>query len=283
MKYIDLKDVTHRELGRALGEVKGISEGSNAKLDYILKFSFEEEIGGCTSIATASNGNFILGHNEDWYLPMSLYIIRAKPKGKPSFISVGYAGQIPGTCASLNESEIAYSANSLDTEINFSGIPKIYLLRSLLEVNSIKEAKSKMSLGNRTIGNSCFIVSAAEKRMVSLEWSPGNYDIIDGEKFLAHANHYLSPKMKKEESNKTCSKSKNNFERAEELLKQLKEPQLEDIKRILQDHEGHPDSICYHPTERAGTLASTIINLGDNAFYVSDGNPCKNEYKKFNL
>lgn len=274
-----------RNFPNYIEELRGIAEGSAAKLEDILKFSFEEEIGGCKSIAVASGSRFILGHNEDWDLPMNLYIIRAKPEGKPGFISVGYAGQIPGTCASLNENGIAYSANSLDTEITFSGLPKIYLLRSLLEANSISDAESLMNLGGRTIGNNCLIASAREKRIASLEWSPDNYDIINGEKFLAHANHYLSPKMRKEQNKQTRASSENAFKRAEELLKRLKEPKIEDIKRILQDHKGYPDSICRHLKERGSTrtIASVMINSEDNAFYVSYGNPCENEYKKFSL
>jgi len=228
----------------------------------------------------------LLGHNEDWCLPMKLYVVRAKMGGeKPGFISVGYAGQIPGTWASLNEAGIAYSADSVDARIvDFTGIPKIYLLRSLLEARSISDFESRMQKGNRTIGNSCLIASVYDGEIANLEWSPNKYDIqrVKGNGFLAHTNHYVLPNMIGERKEERDVISENGLARAEELLRKPDNQSVESFKTILSNHQDSPNVICYHP-EMGGTIASIIINLADNAFYVSDGNPCRNEYKKFNL
>lgn len=155
--------------------------------------------GRCTSIAAKTKEDILFGHNEDWRMGSHLYVVRAAITGKPGFLSVAYAGQLPGTCVGYNEKGIAFAGNSLDTKFNPDGLPKIYLLRAMLEAEKIDDIKLLMEKGERTIGNNSLIVSAKENRIVDLEWVPQKYEFIgldDTVEYYAHANRFLTGLVK---------------------------------------------------------------------------------------
>ena len=63
---------------------------------------------------------------------------------------------------------------------------------------------------------------------------------------------------------------------------------LEAVKMALQDHEGHPRSICRHPngdpqTGYWQTVFSVIIEPDRRRMHVSRGTPCERPYETYEL
>lgn len=288
-------------------ELGGIAEGSRigldktrynfwAGLDKLIYYSLEEELLSshhCTTIAARirkkySFGNtethVLFGHNEDWNPDYKLYLVKAKPKGKPSFISLSYAGQLPGNSVGWNSCGIAYGGDSLDTKINWDGLPKTYVLRAILEAKSIDDVEKVISRGDRTIGNSSVAVSSLGD-IVNFKWGPYNYTCaFAGGDYCASTDE--------------GTRDGDIVQRARELLAEFveKKGNMNDFRKILCDHKhnnGSPWSICEHAHEKTGkyhqTIASVIIEsiCGSKSierqFYVAYGNPCRTEYKKYNL
>ena len=58
------------------------------------------------------------------------------------------------------------------------------------------------------------------------------------------------------------------------------------LQRVFKDHFSHPNSICRHEDARkaepqqVATLASVIIDMTEQDFYLTQGPPCQNEYYK---
>ncbi len=83
------------------------------------------------------------------------------------------------------------------------------------------------------------------------------------------------------------------FQRMQELLgSRLGRLTVEDLKRFLSDHSGHPTSICRHPHDGVDdpilpssgrTAASLIAEADRGVLHVSRGNPCQTEYVAYRL
>jgi isopenicillin-N N-acyltransferase-like protein len=278
-----LTKTVERYFPRFVDEVRGISEGSNVSFDKLLQFSFEEELmpgEKCTSLAVKSGKTILFGHNEDWDIKLPLYVVKARPKGQPRYVSVANAGQFPGTVAGLNEYGFAYAGNSIATKINFHGLPKTYCLRSFLECKTITDAITVIAQAPRAIGNNSVLVSQKEQQIVALEWSPYAYSITEADRGLGHTNHYIS-KLHSQQSVKTSYSSAQRLRFIEKRMLQLKKPTLGLMKRILRTHINSRVSICRHTGWK--TLASIIVDTTARKMYVSDGTPCNHSYKTFSL
>jgi len=63
---------------------------------------------------------------------------------------------------------------------------------------------------------------------------------------------------------------------------------LEELKRILSDHDGHPKSICRHPNDDQDngfwtTVFAMIIEPSVRRMHISRGTPCQNEFDTYVL
>ena len=64
---------------------------------------------------------------------------------------------------------------------------------------------------------------------------------------------------------------------------------LDDLKGILRDHDGRPDSICRHvnesrpPNERYETVASAILDVDAREMFIASGPPCTARYRRYSL
>jgi hypothetical protein len=264
--------------------VKGISEGAGVEFEDLLVFSFEEELSPgehCTTLALKCGKTIYFAHNEDWDLKLPLYIVKAKPKKKPRFLSVAYAGHFPGTVVGYNELGLIYAGNSIDTRIDFGGVPKSYCLRSFLEFGSVDQVVEFIGKNRRAIGNNSLLVSRKEKRIASIEWSPRDLMLEEDDLGLVHTNHFLSTKMKSSQTEPSSPGSLKRYMHAEEKILKLKNPKLIDVKKIMTTHFEKGRGICQHWEWM--TLSSIIIDTSKSQMMVSEGNPCKHKYKSFEL
>jgi isopenicillin-N N-acyltransferase-like protein len=280
---------------RFMDELRGMSEGANQRFLDILLFNLEEEIYAadhCTTFTVKANESVFLAHNEDWHIDMKFYIVKSKPDDKPGYISLDYAGQLSGSSVGLNEKGVGFSGNSIESKINPIGLPKIFLLRYLLEASDISDLERLMAKGERSIGNNSLLVFSNQKMILDIEWTPDRYDIMKPQgNYYVHTNHYLSPILKKVKYGDTdyIKQSKFRLKRTNQLLKEAKSVSIVDIKRILSDHKGRQGigSICKHLKEDAkvgsNTIASVVVEVLNGKLHACYGNPCRNGYTTFSL
>jgi isopenicillin-N N-acyltransferase-like protein len=101
---------------------------------------------------------------------------------------------------------------------------------------------------------------------------------------LAHANHYVSPSMRRFEADRnSIAGSLIRHHRAMRLLHEnfgSHSPEL--FKKLLSDHVDYPTSICKHGLETV-TVFSMIIQLERLRAWIGPGRPCETEYAEYEL
>jgi len=284
-KLKNTKKISQKFFPQYVEEIKGISEGSGIEFNHIFALGCEDDlVYNCTSIAGFSKKGILLGHNEDWLLDHinSLYICKIKQKNKPDSISLSYIGHLPGFSVGLNSERFAFTGNSLHFKTNKRGIPLQFFKRALLDIKKQNQIIKLVSMKNKMIGENSLMIF--KNKLFDIEFSPKNYSIINGKKYLAHTNHVLSKKLFTQEtrhSNNTIGR----LNRANHLLPNNK-ISFNLFKKILSDHHKAPASICRHEYKKrngalSSTIASVIINVTKKEFSVAHGNPCKSKYTKY--
>jgi isopenicillin-N N-acyltransferase-like protein len=136
-----------------------------------------------------------------------------------------------------------------------------------------------------------YLLADSHGELYNVETSATSHDILYGDGgWLAHTNHYLSPRMRALEAPGTYAGSHVRLNRARRLLgTQLGEVTVEGLQSILRDHVNYPNSICGHqnlddpPHEREMTIVSLVMDLSDRVVWAAPGPPCEGEYSAYRL
>jgi isopenicillin-N N-acyltransferase-like protein len=106
---------------------------------------------------------------------------------------------------------------------------------------------------------------------------------IDGN-ILAHANHYVSPPMRRFEADRSdIGGSIVRHHRAIRLLQEnVGQLSPERFRDLLADHANFPASICKHGLETV-TVFSIIIDLEPRRAWIGRGRPCETTYVEHQL
>lgn len=281
-------------------ELRGYAAGSKLPPEDVFTMCCHELLSpmgfkGCTDVVVngdvTADGHVLVGHNEDWdasCLPM-VVLLRARPAGKPSFISTSYAGLLPST--GMNDRGISLTGNALSPNDTRLGIPKILPVRKVLEAKRIGEAL-ECAMPRRRASSYNNICSDRNGEIYSLEGSATDFECLyasDG--YLVHTNHYTSAKMLQYEQDPSaiaCSTIRYN--RALRLIEdQLGDVTVESLTEVFKDHVNRPDSICrhknrkHHPMDSSETIFSVIYDLSNLIAHVCKGNPCAGNYVKVPL
>lgn len=273
--------ISEKYFPKYVEEIKGMAEGSGIPFDSIFALGCEDElVYNCTSVAGFSEGEALLGHNEDWLKNRinSLYIAKIRQMGKPDSLGLSYVGMLPGFCVGLNSKGFAFTGNTIHAKKCKIGVPWQFFSRAFLDAENYRAIIKIASSKNKSTGFNSMI--ASKNKIFDLEMTPTGYALLKGKKYLAHTNHVISKKIKSQEKSHDRD-SVWRLERANELLEK-NNFNVELIKKILSDHKHYPDSVCCHEGSYA-TLASVIINLNKKTFLIAHGNPCKNKYKEYRL
>ncbi|MCX6774588.1 MAG: C45 family autoproteolytic acyltransferase/hydrolase [DPANN group archaeon] len=169
-------------------------------------------------------------------------------------------------------------------KVNPKGIPIHFFTRAFLDVEKVSELTKLAKMSNKMVGWSNLVVFG--NKIFDLEITPKTFALVKGQKYLAHTNHVLSPKIIAQEKSHSRD-SLWRLERANDFLKN-NEFNFGLVKKILADHKHRPFSICCHEFEKQGetpyaTLASVIANINKKELYVANGNPCKSRYERYCL
>lgn len=263
-------------------ELRGMAEAAKQPFERLLSFSFEEELmyrESCSTLAVNTGRTILFGHNEDWDYSMPLYVLKAKPKNKPAFLSLGYTGQLPTTSVGMNDAGLVFSVNSIVTKVVDTGLPKLYCLRSMLSARTLDEAVERIAVAGRASGNASVVVH--KKDLYILEWSPTHIGIETCEPWVAHANRYILPEMK--EDHLPAVRGSTSVNRLQQMWNWLVETPVatvHDMKKLLSDHTHNPQSLCRHDKGDV-TISSVVIDVAQRKMEVAYGNPCHTPYQRF--
>ena len=289
-------------------EIRGVAEGSGYDLEDILALNVRSEIvmqgaqvnamDGCTSFAFTpdwtATGETYIGQNWDWKQTQQkavviLHIKQASPT-KPD-ITVATEAGIVGKIG-YNSAGIGVCLNALGSDKVVQGqvLPLHIALRGVL--NSVTLSDAIRASG--TMNLSCcanFTMASASGQAVCMEIGPGDVDVIYAEDgYCAHTNHFYAPRLAhvRDTGRIAFPDTYLRLGRVRVYVKKLDgKVSIGDLKNMLRDHVGHPDSICRHedclePAEkRMCTLFSIIMVLDRGEMYFAPGSPCTYDYQLY--
>ena len=274
-------------------ELEGIAEGAGVSFDEIF-LSMCEELWepaawrkGCTDMAARGratlDGTTLVAHTNDLSSESEslLVILKIQAGDEPKFLAVSPGGV--GISAGFNAAKISLTGNQLDNNDIRPGVPRLLVTRAILGSRSLGKALDHCLLPQRASSYNNVIADGSGE-VYCMEGSATDCEALYIEKdVMAHANHYISPVMRRFEANRSSiSSSIIRYNRARYLLREnfgKLTPEL--FKTLLADHAGYPSSICNHSD--SATVFSIIIQLETLRAWIGRGFACQTEYVEYQL
>ncbi len=284
-----------------LEELYGIAEGSRSSFEDVFTLNAFEGIvmdrlhlSKCTSLAVnqqrTEKQKVLVAHNEDWFPndEEDVYLVKIVTDDEPPFLAMNYGGLLPNI--GFNEAGIAQCCDTVYPVEKRVGIPRVVVGRAVLGARTISEAIQRAISPHRAAGYNHLIVHESGE-LYNVEVSANNFALLyDDCGYLAHTNHYLSPKMQAiEEDPDQLIGSHVRYSRALRMLKETENHTVNSLQKIQRDHMNYPYSICCHATEfenpfdREKTIAALVMDLSEKVMVMAWGNPCRNLYYSFAL
>lgn len=280
-------------------ELEGMADGSGLPFEkffmatmiteyiYLIGLKSQEGAAGCSTVSFVRDGRLFLAHNEDGDYRMKnlVFIVKAHPTGKPSFISFGLPGLVLSVGPAMNDAGIFYTGNYVTgTEFREGGIPYAFIERSLMEATTMEEAIAKATIAERAYCYHINIASKNDGRIVSLEVSPSTHYREEVNGFFVHTNHFIQPGMTE------FTLSNPNSESRLQVLKELTgayQNRLDEVTgdlltEFLSSHEQWINSPCSHGDAEnhiSATLGSTLFNVTAGTWRISYNNPCNKKFQ----
>ena len=282
-----------------LEELRGMSESSGLSLDQLMLLQVRnqlqpETVEGCTAFAVTPkacrSGSATLGQNwdNDPALDPFTVILTRRPSNQPAHINITHVGR--AGYIGFNEAGIGVCLNTLPAPCREEGVPHYFTVRSIFHSQSLDEAVDAVDRAERAIPANILLSTpqGPADLEVTLEKVHVLADVRDG--VLTHANHCLHPELTpvKDEYNdllQSCSRQR----RVDVLLADAERPlSVEQLQKVLSDHDNHPTSICRHPNDDPTTgycrsVFSVVMEVDEGRMLVSRGNPCETPYQTYTL
>jgi isopenicillin-N N-acyltransferase-like protein len=283
-------------------ELEGVAQGAGVPFEELFLETCEElweatawrsRMKGCTDFAARGHatvdGATLLAHTNDLspQAERDLVILRIQTGDEPQLLAVSPGGL--GFSAGFNAAGISVTGNELSCNDIRPGVPRMLIVRAILAARRLGEAMDACLLPQRA-SNYNNVIGDAHGEIFCMEGSATDCEpiYIVGD-ILAHANHYVSPPMRRFEAKRQdVSGSIVRHHRAMRLLREnygQLTPEL--FQKLLADHANYPASICKHAGESmAGesvTVFSMIVNLNELRAWIGRGRPCQTTYYEYSL
>ena len=286
-------------------EVAGLADGAGITFESAIGCQLRGELVGhsseaCTTFVlgpgVTSNGETLIGQTSDMADEMRdfAYVLHLHPEGRPEVIMWSFGGMLG--YHGLNEHGVAHFANSLGGGPRWrQGLSHYPLKRLILEQQNLGAVRGLMgSYPVCSSGN--YVLCDGSGSILGVELTAdGPAEIGDaGEGFIAHSNHFLCPPHACPENHAVSLPD--SFPRLDRIRGLIKKDagqlNLDLMKSILADHDGHPVSICRHPHDGHGddilpnsgrTVAAIIAEPNQGRFHIASGNPCEAPFVEYRL
>ncbi len=297
--YYSFLDKVQSTYPQYIEELQGMAEGSGLPFKKFMIYSTFSEyaallqnsqvknLTGCSSVSYFQNGQFFLAHNEDGSPIFNdiMFIVKAHPVGKPSFISFCYPGMVLGVAPSMNDQGIFYSGNYISgKQIHIGGIPNSFIQRSLMEASNLNEAITKATIEDRAYCYHVNIASFNDQKIVGIEVAPSKFYIQEVDGWYVHTNHFFQPGMDSLSNDDPNSLSRYNVltSQVNEYVGKSAPADGNVLTEFLSSHENSPDSPCAHGVSNGitgQTLGSTLFDVNAETWRTSYNNPCEKKFQ----
>ena len=280
-------------------EMQGIAAGAGCSLAGILLINARSELmeshDECTALAAGpevtASGDVLLAQNWDWYsaLEPQPILLRIRQPDKPDILTLCEAGQVGKI--GLNSEGLGVCLNFLAHRDRGQGLPVHVILRRMLECGSLGAAIHE-AYGHPRAGAGNILLAHAEGDLLDLELTATRADFLYGDSgWLVHANHYESPRLRDGDAGiETSLSTVARSARARRLMSgALGYISIDSLQGILRDHAYGAYAICRHadptepPLQQTATRASVIMELNHGTLHVSAGQPCRTEYRAYQV
>lgn len=220
---------------------------------------------GCSSMAVwgdkTEDGSLLIGRNFDFYagdgFALNKLISFIKPESGYAYMSVAWPGMI-GVVSGMNEKGLTATINAGKSKIPWSAkTPVTLLVREIIQyASTIEEAVAIAKSKKVFVSESIMIGSAADKRAVIIEVSPGKtgvYEVRNSDQLIC-SNHFQSETYKKDKRNKKWmeeSHSVYRYQKMEELLQSTEKITPEKMAGYLRTTEGIGGASIGYGNEKA--------------------------------
>jgi isopenicillin-N N-acyltransferase like protein len=275
---------------QGMAEAAGVSEADLMLLQIRNQLTGDEE-SGCTSLSVAGHGanTPIVAQNwdNDPILDEFTVVLTRRPTNKPATMMCTQAGLI--SYLGFSDTGIGACVNTLPAPSRSTGVPHYFILRQMYDAKSLNEAATVLSSAHRAIPVNI---------MMTTPQGPANLEAtIDAVRILTptnadcvtHTNHCVHSDFQHINADFTeLIQSHPRKKRIDELLLGGDTPDAEQVKNALQDHSGHPTSICRHknPDPQHGfwtTVFSIVIQPALRQMQVSRGTPCNHPFETYTM
>lgn len=282
-------------------EMRGIADGAGVPFDDVWLLNCYEDLHearqqtrGCTCVAVGNDhtasGHVLLAHNEDWSVAdrNNVYLVYGEPDEGPAFLGMTYGPLLVNI--GLNAEGIGVAINSVYPTDRRLGVPRSLHSRAVLNARTIGQA-IRACVPKLRAGGYHYLLADAHGELYGVETSATAHSLLYGEEgWLAHTNHFLTPRLQALEEPGVYAGSHVRLNRARRLLRgKLGQVTVESLQDVLRDHVNHPNSICAHPDpkepahEQDVTVASLVMDLTERVIWATSGPPCEGEYAAFRL
>ena len=284
-------------------EITGTAEGAGVQLNELLLITAFNEVfyprlsKACTSFAArgcaTSDHLTYVGQNNDegidpWLDGECTTLTKYSQKTAPDALIYSYAGApaMMGT----NSSGLSVCINALGFEKPRIAVPMLCVVRELLNQKDLDGALGSIERADRAFALNFMIGDT--KGIMDVEANPLSVKVRRSEDILHHANHYLygtngftDPKSDEYRENSVA-----RCDRMAELINHNKgKLNLELFQEFLRDHENRPNTICAHvnparpKAHHSRTLDGMIYVPEKREAWITKGNPCKNEFVRYDV
>lgn len=227
----------------------------------------------------------VLGQNWDWAAAAEDFvalITTERPDGHRivTFTEAGMLAKI-----GINNRGLGVCLNFLAAEHSPSGLPVHVLLRAILDTSSLEEAKQRVAAAG--FGKACHIlIGDAHGACYSHEFAGDrSYQVQSHDGVLLHTNHYVT---NPEENAERITSTYERYERAQQMLDADTRRSVAAMQKILLDGSDGEQSInCPYfeaeifSGERAGTVATIIMELQHACLHVKRGNVAQEPFVRY--
>ena len=273
-------------------ELRGTADGSGVPLAELMVITlFDPRPGaGCTAFAVRDgatiDGLTYVGQNNDeaidpWMSGDCTTLTRYVQSDAPNALIYTYAG-IPAMMG-INSAGLCVLLNALVSKESRIGVPNLVVVREVMNQGSLDGALHEIERSNMSSAQN-FVIGSPEGIM-DVEYYPDGIKTYRPKDMLWHTNHCLYSEGKRYEDDDFRSNSVTRCSRIEALLRAGKgRLDLKTLQGFLSDHEGMPDSVCWHPNpakpreKRLKTLDSMIYLPESREAWIAKGNPCETAF-----
>lgn len=292
-----------------LEELQGLAKGANLSLEEVIALNARYELiwgervvrffgdRGCTSVAAlpevTGDGHTYIGQNWDNSPKLTdiMILLDVEQTGKPRVVLSTEAGLLG--LKGMNSAGLGMVVNGLVTtkdRFDATCVPWFLVLRSAINAENFARSLQAVLRAKLSIcGNVMFAHKDGEA--IDLEATPGDVGVVhDKDGILTHSNHFLALSNRSDLTDifkKFIPNSLFRYHRARRLLAMDSgHIDISSFRRVFTDHFSYPDSLCWHinpndDTEsHTKTIRSIIMDLTEGAMYLTEGNPCENNYVK---